>query len=390
MSSWGMRSFATLLLISASLSMVETDRLIAIAKSAERAGLIAPTVQPTAPLLPAKVPVNNASRPVLKESVAELDTFVSEVEQLWVQETRLSSPTMLVQYSDDKQARSLIDLKQGKLIVEHLVTSDAESNMLRLLANALLTPDDPRQVDLRKVQTFSDTQTPFLLGQLVDALGKPIDTRAKADKFAAWAVVNKKQAVMTLAGEIYRIELPLDPNHKQVRAARFAHYIEAASQEFGVDVNLLYAIAETESHFNPFAVSRTGALGLMQIMPDRAGRDAMKLLTGVDRQPNRWELTDPQTNIRLGAAYLALLQQHYLKEIDHPKSREYAVIAAYNGGANRAISVFADNKTRAVNAINALPPQMVYDSIKRRHASAETRGYIEKVTTAKSRYSNRV
>ncbi len=390
MSSWGMWTFGSLLLISASLSMVETDRLIALAKSAERAGLIAPTVQPTAPLLPAKVPVNNASRPVLKESVAELDTFVSEVEQLWVQETRLSSPTMLVQYSDDKQARSLIDLKQGKLIVEHLVTSDAESNMLRLLANALLTPDDPRQVDLRKVQTFSDTQTPFLLGQLVDALGKPIDTRAKADKFAAWAVVNKKQAVMTLAGEIYRIELPLDPNHKQVRVARFARYIEAASQEFGVDVNLLYAIAETESHFNPFAVSRTGALGVMQIMPDRAGRDAMKLLTGVDRQPNRQELTDPQTNIRLGAAYLALLQQHYLKEIDHPKSREYAVIAAYNGGANRAISVFADNKTRAVNAINALPPQMVYDSIKRRHASAETRGYIEKVTTAKRRYSNRV
>lgn len=389
MSSWGMRSFATLLLISASLSMVETDRLIALAKSAEQAGLIGPE-KPTVTLLPAKVPVNNASRPVLKESLAELDTFVSEVEQLWVQETRLSSPTMLVQYSDDKQARSLIDLKQGKLIVEHLVTSDAESNMLRLLANALLTPDDPRQVDLRKVQIFSDTQTPFLLGQLVDALGKPIDTRAKADKFAAWAVVNKKQAVKTLAGDIYRIELPLDPNHKQVRAARFARFIEAASQEFGVDVNLLYAIAETESHFNPFAVSRTGALGVMQIMPDRAGRDAMKLLTGVDRQPNRWELTDPQTNIRLGAAYLALLQQHYLKEIDHPKSREYAVIAAYNGGANRAISVFADNKTRAVNAINALPPQMVYDSIKRRHASAETRGYIEKVTTAKSRYSNRV
>lgn len=389
MSSWGMWAFSTLLLISVSLSFVETDQLIALAKNAERAGLIGPE-KPTVTLLPAKVPVNNASRPVLKESLAELDTFVSEVEQLWVQETRLSSPTMLVQYSDDKQARSLIDLKQGKLIVEHLVTSDAESNMLRLLANALLTPDDPRKVDLRKVQIFSDTQTPFLLGQLVDALGKPIDTRAKADKFAAWAVVNKKQAVKTLAGDIYRIELPLDPNHKQVRAARFARYIEAASQEFGVDVNLLYAIAETESHFNPFAVSRTGALGVMQIMPDRAGRDAMKLLTGVDRQPNRWELTDPQTNIRLGAAYLALLQQHYLKEIDHPKSREYAVIAAYNGGANRAISVFADNKTRAVNAINALPPQMVYDSIKRRHASAETRGYIEKVTTAKSRYSNRV
>jgi membrane-bound lytic murein transglycosylase C len=389
MSSWGFWSIGALLFFSASLSMIETDKLIALAKNAEQVGLITST-QPTAKLLQAKAPAKDSSQPVLKESVAELDVFVSEVEQLWVQETRLSSPTMLVQYSEDKRSRSLIDLKEGKLIVEHFVTSDAESNMLRVLSNALLTPNDPRQVDLRKVQNFSSTETPFLLGQLVDALGKPIDTRTKADQFAAWAVVNKKQQLKTHAGNIYRIELPLDANHKQVRAARFARYIEAASQEFGVDVNLLYAIAETESHFNPFAVSRTGALGVMQIMPDRAGRDAMKLLTGVDRQPSYKELTDPKTNIRLGAAYLALLQQHYLKEIEHPRSREYAVIAAYNGGANRAISVFADNKTHAVNAINALPPQMVYDSIKRRHASAETRGYIEKVTTAKSRYSNRV
>ncbi|HQR96758.1 MAG TPA: DUF3393 domain-containing protein, partial [Thiotrichales bacterium] len=66
------------------------------------------------------------------------------------------------------------------------------------------------------------------------------------------------------------------------------------------------------------------------------------------------------------------------------------VIASYNGGASRAIAVFSDNPPQAMRSINALPPQMVYDSIKRRHASAETRGYLEKVTTAKRRYSNRV
>ncbi len=388
MSSWGFWSIGALLFFSASVSMVETDKLIAMAKGAEQVGLIeapkSPLVLP--PALLSQSPKLDHSR----QTLHQLDTFVSEVEQLWAQETRLSSPTVLVQYSGDKRSRSLIDLKQGKLIVEHFVTSDAESNMLRVLSNALLTPNDPRQVDLRKVQSFSSTETPFLLGQLVDALGKPIDTRAKADQFAAWAVVNKKQQLKTHAGDIYRIELPLDANHKQVRAARFARYIEAAAQEFAVDVNLLYAIAETESHFNPFAISRTGALGVMQIMPDRAGRDAMKLLIGVDRQPSHQELTDPQTNIRLGAAYLALLQQHYLKEIEHPRSREYAVIAAYNGGASRAISVFSNNKDHALTTINALPPQMVYDSIKRRHASAETRGYLEKVTTAKRRYSSRV
>jgi membrane-bound lytic murein transglycosylase C len=388
MSSLGVWSIGLTLLLSMSLSLMETDKLIELAKVAEQVGLI--ESPKTVPVLPATALNQSPKSDQPRQTVGQLDAFVNEVELLWVQETRLSSPTMLVQYSDDKRSRSLIDLKEGKLIIEHLVDPGAEPAMLLLLANALLTPDDPRNVDLWKVQAFPGTQSPFLLGQLVDALGKPIDTRAKADKFAAWAVVNKKQRVETLAGDVYRIELPLDANHKQVRAARFARYIEAASQEFGVDVNLLYAIAETESYFNPFAVSRTGALGVMQIMPDRAGRDAMKLLTGVDRQPSYQELTDPKTNIRLGAAYLALLQQHYLKEIAHPRSREYAVIAAYNGGASRAISIFADSKVRAVDVINALPPQMVYDSIKRRHASAETRGYIEKVTTAKRRYSNRV
>jgi len=388
MSSLGIWSVGLMLLFSIGLSRVETDKLVQLAALVDKPALNeqAKVAKFSPEKVVSELPTSEPSPQTQKELIA----FANEVEQVWGQETLLSSPTMLVQYSQDKRSRSLIDLKEGKLIVEHLVEPNADAAMMRLLANALLTPDDPRSVDLWTVQDFPNTQSPFLLGQLADALGKPIDTRAKADKFAAWALVNKKQSVTTSAGEMYRIELPLDANHKQVRAARFARYIEAASQEFGVDVNLMYAIAETESHFNPFAVSRTGALGVMQIMPDRAGRDAMKLLTGSNRSPSYQELTDAKTNIRLGAAYLALLQQHYLKEIEHPHSREYAVIAAYNGGASRAISVFADSKARALNAINALPPQMVYDSIKRRHASAETRGYIEKVTKAKSRYSNRV
>jgi membrane-bound lytic murein transglycosylase C len=254
----------------------------------------------------------------------------------------------------------------------------------------LLTPNDPRKVDLLSTEPVSDGNHPFLFGQLVDSLGKPIDTLSKAQTFAAWAIVHKSQTVQTPSGPVQRVELALDANHKQVRAARFARHIEAASQEFGVDVNLLYAIAETESQFNPFAVSRTGALGVMQIMPDRAGRDAMKLLTGVSRAPTQAELIDPQSNIRLGAAYLALLQEHYLKAIEHPRSREYAVIAAYNGGASRAMSVFAVDQSQAVRSINALSPQMVYDSLRKEHQSAETRGYVQKVTEAKKRYSTRV
>jgi hypothetical protein len=40
--------------------------------------------------------------------------------------------------------------------------------------------------------------------------------------------------------------------------------------------------------------------------------------------------------------------------------------------------------------LNKLPPKVVYDTLKSQHSSAETRGYVEKVTTAKKRYSTRV
>ncbi|MBD3768167.1 MAG: DUF3393 domain-containing protein [Gammaproteobacteria bacterium] len=385
----GIRLITGVAALSAAFSNVETERILTIANVIAQSNLLHSNQPPV--ILPAPAPEhaeNNLEKP--RQTVSQLTHFVQEVENLWADDAQFSSQTQLVQYSADKRTRSLIDLKEGKLIIEHLASPDAELVMHRVLTNALLTPDDPRKVDLLSTQAVSGDNHPFLYGQLVDSMGKPIDTLSKAQAFAAWAIVHKMQVIQTASGQMQRIELALDANHKQVRAARFAHDIEAAAREFGLDANLLYAIMETESHFNPFAVSRTGALGLMQIMPERAGRDAMKLLTGVNRAPTHAELIDPKTNIRLGAAYLALLQQHYLKAIDHPRSREYAVIAAYNGGANRAIAVFSDDKKRALDTINALAPQMVYDAIKRRHASAETRGYLEKVTTAKLRYSNRV
>lgn len=389
MPSLGIWGILGLVVISAGMASVETQQFVAMAKGVAQAGWF--QTQSPAAILPIQPSDNRAKDDDSpRQTRAQLTTFVQEVEQLWHDEAQFSTPSTLVQYSSDKRTRSLIDLKEGKLIVEHLASADAELVIHRVLTNALLTPDDPRQVDLLSRPIDPEGRHPFLFGQLVDSLGKSIDSLDKAQTFAAWAIVHKSQTVQTPSGVVQRVELALDANHKQVRAARFARYIEAAAQEFGLDANLLYAIMETESHFNPFAVSRTGALGLMQIMPERAGRDAMKLLTGVSRAPTQAELIDPKTNIRLGAAYLALLQQHYLKAIEHPRSREYAVIAAYNGGASRAIAVFSDNPPQAMRSINALPPQMVYDSIKRRHASAETRGYLEKVTTAKSRYSNRV
>lgn len=68
-------------------------------------------------------------------------------------------------------------------------------------------------------------------------------------------------------------------------AARFQPLFEAAGAQYGVDPDLLAAVAWTESAFNPNAVSHAGALGLMQIMPGTAaglGVDPLDPVGAVD------------------------------------------------------------------------------------------------------------
>lgn len=96
------------------------------------------------------------------------------------------------------------------------------------------------------------------------------------------------------------------------KRARYAPYIAAASRATRVDENLIEAIMAAESAFDPLALSRTGALGLMQLMPATAERFGV-----TDR-------LDPAQNILGGARYLSFL----LNKFNNLK----LAVAAYNAG----------------------------------------------------------
>jgi len=89
--------------------------------------------------------------------------------------------------------------------------------------------------------------------------------------------------------------------------------IQKAAEQFGVEVTLIKAIIKAESSFNPNAVSKSGAQGLMQLMPDTA--DDMKV----------GDPFDPEENILGGTRYLSLL----LKRFNRDKR---LAVAAYNVG----------------------------------------------------------
>jgi soluble lytic murein transglycosylase-like protein len=109
----------------------------------------------------------------------------------------------------------------------------------------------------------------------------------------------------------------ISPSYKQVK-----HHLREASNEHGVDIELLQALIATESGFDPGAVSPKGAVGLMQIMPATAQRYGVR----ADRKtPVSQKLFDPRTNVRTGTRYLRDLIRMF------PNRLELA-LAAYNAG----------------------------------------------------------
>ena len=93
--------------------------------------------------------------------------------------------------------------------------------------------------------------------------------------------------------------------------AQFRSAFEFASDKSGVPLSLLAAVAQEESNFEPNAVSRSGALGLFQVLPSTA-------------QELEIDLSSPSANVLAGARYLRRMLYRF-------DSLELA-LAAYNAG----------------------------------------------------------
>jgi len=94
---------------------------------------------------------------------------------------------------------------------------------------------------------------------------------------------------------------------------KYDHFITDAAEQTGVDSRLLKAMIKAESDFDPRAVSRKGAMGLMQIMPEN-----FKML-------NLENPFDPWQNIRAGAQYFQKMYERF-------NGKLALSLAAYNAG----------------------------------------------------------
>lgn len=114
------------------------------------------------------------------------------------------------------------------------------------------------------------------------------------------------------------------------------HYdiIRESADAYQVDPMLVAAIVRVESKFKETNVSRAGAVGLMQLMPETA--EWISRRSGLPYNSPE-DLAQPGTNIRLGCWYVAYLEKRF-------GGNRVAAIAAYNSGPSRVESWLKEGK----------------------------------------------
>ncbi len=136
------------------------------------------------------------------------------------------------------------------------------------------------------------------------------------------------------------------PRYREDNEKRYTRLIDRVSRELSLDRNLVHAVVRAESAFDPNAVSRAGAVGLMQLMPATARRYGVR------------DSRNPAQNVYAGVLHLRKLIRQFNDVV--------LALAAYNAGENAVIDYGYK-----------VPPY------------PETQTYVRKVLAFYRQYSNR-
>ncbi|WP_219702188.1 murein transglycosylase domain-containing protein [Marinomonas lutimaris] len=320
----------------------------------------------------------------IKALYAELD---QKVNKKWGKNnSELPEKKKYVKYTNDYQARTIVDFDKGTVRVETLTTSSPLDTLKQAVTTTLLTTADPTKTDIFSSDAPDTEGVPFLYPQVMDHDGKLVQYRWRAERYANYLVSNKLKKSSSNGSTVYAVEFNLVAQHEHLRQEKYSQYVIAAAQRYNLSPALIYGIIETESSFNPYAVSPANAYGLMQVVPATAGRDVYNLVKKKSGEPSKEVLFSPKNNIDIGSAYLHILQTRYLVKVTNKLSQEYSMISAYNGGTGNVLKTFDTDRTRAMNKINQTSTSNVYKKLRYNHPRTESRNYLEKVTKAKKNY----
>ncbi len=296
----------------------------------------------------------------------------AEVEKKW-QEFAHSTKKNWVDYDRDRDTRSRVDFKHGDVIIETVIPESDSQSKRKALENI--------NKQVRNLFATKDIGEKGILDdQIVDNQGNIVD-RINQEEFIKKEILPKIKpdhksytSKDGLKRRKFRVKINLVPNHIRIRAEKYLPTVSKNAKRFKLKPQLIFAIIHTESYFNPMAVSSCNAIGMMQIIPKFAGREAYIKIYGNDTVPTWKYLFLPENNIKLGSAYLSILRYRHFRDIHGEVKNRYVSICGYNWGPTAM-----RKKIVKKYPINSMSEGQVY-SLLRRKAAKETRDYIKKVT----------
>jgi membrane-bound lytic murein transglycosylase C len=319
--------------------------------------------------------------------------YVAGIEQMWgKKKVDTSTNKQYVGYDKDFSGRRTIDFEKGEAKVEVLVEAkDAAdpAKVKKVVENEIVKmikdkgTDDP----LAAKEQAPTLEAPVLANQVETKNGKAV-TPENAQTFASEVALGstiKREEVTGKDGK-KRVSVSaafaLVPDHIKQRAKEYRALVQNQARRFSLDPRLVFATVHTESYFNPKARSASPAYGLMQLVPSSGARSAYLFVYKEDKLLTPDYLYKPKNNVELGAGLLNLMMTKDFKDIKDEKSRVYCAIAGYNTGPGNVARSFVGKRDipKAIQMINQMTPQQVFDNLRTKLPFEETRTYIVTVT----------
>jgi len=341
-----------------------------------------------------------------------IQKFEEKTAHVWGDETVVPSAKQDVTYSNNLSERSIINYEDGSVVVEIAVNLDKSMRKKRIaeqLSNAIADiivngPDTRSIMEMAENPDVSreDEAANSLIELVADESGNQI-LEKDVEQFSKNQIRRVHRHKLTgRDGEVrfvFTTKFSLVPDHIKVRAEKFRQSVEYHAKKFRIPTPLIYAIMETESFFNPNAKSPIPAFGLMQLVPTTGARDAYKFLHNKDIVVKENYLYKPDKNIELGVAYLHVIYYKYLHKLKNPKTKLWIMIAAYNTGVINVLKSIIGPysrkkygniyvwKNKAIDTLNNMTPDQVYQYLEKNLPAEETRKYIIKVRERMGKYS---
>ncbi|NPA39614.1 MAG: DUF3393 domain-containing protein, partial [Thermodesulfobacteria bacterium] len=300
-----------------------------------------------------------------------------------------------VEYSKDFKVRKIVNFKTGEVKISVIAKNRKQAKeeilaaLTDLLTENLRTAFKRDILDRRIEKRLKRLHINFVTGKpssepiITFLYFKTYPKNKKVVIKKAKVLFSKAQKEVKLykKKKIFTIKFKLPPNYLVKKAKEYLPTVRKIAKKRRLSEALILAIIHTESWFNPLARSPIPAYGLMQVVPQTAGKDATKFLYGQPLVLSPSFLYNPYNNVLVGTTYFYLLYYEYLKQVKDPRIRLYCAIAAYNGGIGRVLFVLTTTKdlNLAAKKLNRLSPEEVYAILTSYRMPKETREYLKKV-----------